>query len=147
MDRRSALALVDAPRPAQSDPTDGLIAIGVLIAVAAALAIVVGGGLFLLIRMTTNASKARLAQQQARWAYLVNRFGPEAATKIVQGSIWQGQTGEMLGEALGRPAAVDRDVMKTKTVEIWKYHQVARGRFQLKVKLENGVVFGWDKKG
>jgi hypothetical protein len=36
--------------------------------------------------------------------------------------------------------------MKTKTKEVWKYHQRGANRYGLKITLENGRVVGWENK-
>jgi hypothetical protein len=56
------------------------------------------------------------------------------------------QTPEQLIDSIGRPVDIDRKIMKTKTKEVWKYNQTGRGRFALRIILEDGVVIGWDKK-
>src|SRR5262245_9713381 len=66
---------------------------------------------------------------QARFANLVARFGDENARRIVAGEIWQGQTGEMLIEARGRPVDTDEKVMKTKTKATFKYDQRGANRY------------------
>ena len=51
----------------------------------------------------------------------------------------------MVVEALGPPVDVSERVLKTKTTRVYKYQPLARGRFGLKVTIENDVVVGWDK--
>jgi hypothetical protein len=38
-------------------------------------------------------------------------------------------------------------VLKTKTKEIWKYREIKKGQYALKVTLEENMVVGWDMKG
>jgi hypothetical protein len=62
------------------------------------------------------------------------------------GRVWQGATEEMLVESLGRPVDVDERVMKSKTRHVFKYNQLGKNRYGLRVTLENGVVVGWEDK-
>ena len=57
--------------------------------------------------------------------------------------MWQGQTHEMLIEALGPPATVSEDVLKTRVRRVYKYRQIAANRYALHVTLDNGIVVGW----
>ena len=59
---------------------------------------------------------------------------------------WTGQTEEMLAESLGPPVAVDKQVLKTKRKEIWKYGETKKNQFSLRITLENGRVVSWDQK-
>lgn len=78
---------------------------------------------------------------------LIRKYGNfEIANKIMEGEFWQGQTQEQLIDSLGEPIEVDQKVTKRKTIEVWKYEQTGRGRFALRIRLENGIVVGWDDK-
>jgi len=77
----------------------------------------------------------------------VRKYGdPGIVDRIIDGKIWQGQSREQLLDAIGEPEDVHQRVYKTKVKETWKYNEVARNRFGLKVVLENGVVVGWEKR-
>lgn len=86
--------------------------------------------------------RRRLAQRRE---YLTDRFGPEIARAILGRSVWQGQTEEMLLKSRGAPARVDEDVLKTKVRRNYKCEPRSRG-FAMTVKVENGVVVGWEDK-
>jgi hypothetical protein len=92
------------------------------------------------------AERARAAEQQRRIDDLTARYGAEVAEKIIAGSIWVGQTAQMLVEALGRPADVEEKVMKTKTKRVYKYQHQGANRYGLRVTMDNDVVVGWDQK-
>ena len=78
---------------------------------------------------------------------LFEKYGdPEIVDRIIRKMFWQGQTQAQLVDALGRPVEIDKNVLKTKTKEIWKYSQIGKGRYALRITLENGLVGGWDKK-
>jgi hypothetical protein len=65
---------------------------------------------------------------------------------IMQHKVWQGMSAEQLVESWGRPADTDHKVYKTKTTDIYKYNQTGKNRFRSRVRVENGVVVGWDQK-
>lgn len=71
---------------------------------------------------------------------------PRLVERLMNREIWQGQTEEQLLDSQGKPAKIDQAVLKTKTRETWKYEEIAKNRYALKVILENGDVIGWDKK-
>lgn len=109
------------------------IAVAVVVAIAAIAAIAV--------------YSRRLAREE-RFKSLVARFGSEdIAHDIMARRFWVGQSAEQLMESLGQPAAMDKQVLKTKRKETWKYGQVRKNQFALRITLENDEVVGWDKKG
>lgn len=87
------------------------------------------------------------AKQRARWEHLAARFGPDAATGIMQGQFWQGMTAEMVMESLGRPQDVDEKVLKTKVKHTYKYRSLGANRYGLRIFLDDGVVVGWENQG
>jgi hypothetical protein len=89
----------------------------------------------------------RLAEIAARREQLTKRFGAEVGERILNGDIWQGATVEMLVEARGKPEEIDERVMAKKTKHVYKYGQLGKNRYRLRVTLENGVVVGWEEKG
>lgn len=78
---------------------------------------------------------------------LVKKYGNvEVADRIMESEFWQGQTEEQLIDSIGEPIEVDQKVMRRKTVEVWKYEQTGKGRFALRIHLEDGIVVMWDDK-
>ena len=78
---------------------------------------------------------------------LMKKYGDSVLVEKLMGkTFWQGQTEEQLLDSLGRPKDTDQKVLKTKTKEIWKYHETGKNRYALKITLENGEVVGWDQK-
>jgi hypothetical protein len=71
----------------------------------------------------------------------------EIVGAILNGEFWKGQSSEQLLDALGSPSAIDKQVLKTKTKEVWKYHKKKKDQYALKIMLEKGEVVGWDMKG
>lgn len=65
---------------------------------------------------------------------------------ILNNEYWQNQTAEQLMDSIGCPDDVDKQVMKTKTKEVWKYGKIQRGQYSLRINIENNIVVGWDKK-
>lgn len=87
------------------------------------------------------------AAYDSRVAYLREKYGDEALVeRILKGDIWQGQTAEQLQDSMGTPIDTDKDVLKTKVKEVWKYRQFGMNRYGLRVKLENDLVVGWEEK-
>ncbi|MDB5538089.1 MAG: hypothetical protein JWP26_1770 [Devosia sp.] len=70
-----------------------------------------------------------------------------AVDMIMSRRIWEGMTQEQLIDAWGRPAEIDERVLKTKTAHVYKYNRSGKASFRDKVKLDDGVVIGWDQKG
>ena len=63
-------------------------------------------------------------KKQKRLSYLREKYQDEdLVQKIFNGYFWQGQTEEQLRDSLGAPVEVDHKLLKTKTKEVWKYHQ------------------------
>lgn len=87
-------------------------------------------------------------RKQAAWvAYLKDKYKKdEIVERILNSEYWTGQTSEQLVDSLGSPHAKDRQVLKTKTKETWKYHEQRKGQFALRILVENGKVIGWDAK-
>lgn len=86
-------------------------------------------------------------RRKARRETLLKKYkNPVVVDRIMRKMFWQGQTNEQLLDSLGRPADIDKKVMKSKIRETWKYHRQGRNRFRLRVTVENDVVIGWDKK-
>ena len=79
---------------------------------------------------------------------LLQKYGNAAVVdRIMRKILWEGETEEQLTDSLGRPLAVDSHVLKTKITETWKYDSTGRNRYALRVRVDNGIVVGWDKKG
>jgi sulfite reductase beta subunit-like hemoprotein len=103
-----------------------------------------------IVGVTVTVALSRRAaskRREARFRKLVERFGSEEiAHDIMSQKFWPGQTEEMLTESLGVPEAVDKQILKTKRKEVWKYGEGRRNQFSLKITVENGRVVAWDQK-
>jgi hypothetical protein len=92
-------------------------------------------------------SQRRKKAGEAHIAYLLNKYKKqEIVDRILNQEFWKGQTVEQLEDALGPADAVDRQVLKTKTKETWKYDEVKKGQFSTRIDIENGKVIGWSAK-
>ncbi len=90
----------------------------------------------------------RLWYQSAKRKQLLQKYGdPEVVRMIMTHRVWEGQTEEQVRDSLGRPVVIDHKVYKTKTKDVWKYDQVAKNRYNMRVTLENGEVVGFEEKG
>jgi hypothetical protein len=75
------------------------------------------------------------------------RYGKSAlAERLIEKTIWVGETARQLRDSLGPPLDVDQKRLKTKKKEIWKYHRTGSNRYALKITLDDDVVVGWDQK-
>ncbi len=62
---------------------------------------------------------------------------------ILAHQYWQGQTQSQLIDSIGEPQDIDRNVMKTKVLETYKYKCIGKNRYAFRIFLENGNVIGW----
>jgi len=87
-------------------------------------------------------------QYEDRRQHLMSLYNDEEIVdNIIEKTIWNGETEDQVRQSLGDPESVDQSVLKGKKSEVWKYYQYAKGRFHLRVTLENDLVVGWEKKG
>jgi hypothetical protein len=85
--------------------------------------------------------------QRVRRASLLAKYSDaDVVEDIMAGKIWEGMQEEQLVESLGQPEDIATKVLKTKTVQTYKYGRVGKNRYSTRVIVENGVVVGWDKK-
>lgn len=102
-------------------------------------------GLFIFVIVGAGIAKAAAEKEKRNriWA----KYGHTAlAGRILERTIWQGETQEQLRDSLGSPADTDEKVLKTKSRVIWKYHHRGGNRYGLRITVENGMVTGWDEK-
>ncbi len=106
------------------------------------LAGVVGGILCLIILW-------KIIKHKNRIKYLKNKYNNDLfiVKSIMNQEFWSGQTSEQLVDSIGKPIAIDSQILKSKRKEIWKYQQIRKTQYALKITLENGYVVGWDQKG
>lgn len=102
------------------------------------------GGIMILIILLALIYWIKIALKRSM---LIKKYQDEnLANKIMQRTLWQGQTAEQLIDAIGEPKDVDEKVLKTKTKQTWKYFPSGRRRYGLRITLDDGIVVGWDKK-
>jgi hypothetical protein len=86
-------------------------------------------------------------RKKKRRSYLMQKYGDEnVVQKIMKRLIWQGMSQAQLMDSWGAPVTKDQKIYKSKISETYKYNQRGRNRFGSRVKLENGVVVGWELK-
>lgn len=93
--------------------------------------------LYLLVRW----SRAKLKERRLNKKYK----DPDLVKRLMNQECWEGQTKELLLDALGKPQHIDPDVDQPKYKETWKYRKFARRRYHLGVKLAFGEVVGWER--
>ena len=87
------------------------------------------------------------ATSKARKERIYEKYGhTEIADRIVNRTIWVGETREQLLDSWGSPLDIDEKVLKTKRKEIWKYFRKSANRYGYKITVEDGIVVGWDEK-
>lgn len=101
---------------------------------------------FLILGIVMWIALSRYLEKKRREELLTKYGDPEIVDMIMKKMFWQGQTPEQLVDSLGNPIDVDRKIMKTKTKEVWKYNKIGKGRYALRITIEDGYVVGWDKK-
>lgn len=126
--------------------------IGVIFLGTCLVLVVIAFVIFLISVFRSNAQNAQnekaRKEEEERWRLSIfeKYGGGEIAERILNKSVWVGETSEQLQDSLGPPLDVDVKVLKTKKREIWKYVQTGRNRYGLKFTLENDVVVGWDER-
>jgi hypothetical protein len=85
------------------------------------------------------------AQRRLR---LLAKYGDEKAVEMIMTrQIWEGMTRDQLIDSWGKPVEIDEKVLKTKVTHVYKYNRSSKTSFRERVKLDDGVVVGWDQKG
>ena len=107
-------------------------------------------GVFITIVVAFICWKFYQARQYQAWVRRLNEKY-DNDQYIVQGILkrefWEEQTAEQLLDSQGQPDSIDKQVMKTKVKEVWKYGAIQKGQFKLRITLENNKVIGWELKG
>jgi hypothetical protein len=89
----------------------------------------------------------RTSSRTKRVSMLTAKYGDsQVVERIVNRTIWVGETSEQLVESLGCPADIDEKVLKTKKKAVWKYAHKGGNRYGLRITIENDLVAGWDEK-
>ncbi len=102
-------------------------------------------GIFIFSSYLIEKEKAR--KEREKKEYIYQKYGhTDIAERIINKSVWVGETTEQLIDSLGEPIDIDESVLKTKKKEVWKYYQKSSTRYGFKAKVENGIVVGWDEK-
>ena len=79
---------------------------------------------------------------------LLGKYNDQHAVDMIMSRrIWEGMTQDQLIDAWGKPVEIDERVLKTKIAHVYKYNRSGKASFRDKVKLDDGVVIGWDQKG
>jgi len=102
----------------------------------------------LLFILSSRAKRERLARErEVRQNMLLAKYGDtQIVNDILNGSIRQGMTMDMVLEAWGKPAAIDHKVYRTKTKDVLKYGPGPRRSFASRVTVEDGIVVGWEQR-
>ncbi len=123
------------------------------------IAILAGGSVWVVNKITDTVGLATLItipsllvacvvfylvrKRAARLAYLRGKYGDEMIVqRIMRQQFWEGETVEQLQDSLGNAPSVDRDLLKSKKREVWKYLPNGKGRYRLRITLDQDVVVG-----
>jgi hypothetical protein len=89
----------------------------------------------------------KLLAEKSHKEWLLAKYGDEEAVdKIIAKKPWPGETSEQLRDSLGAPIDTARTVTKMKTKEVWKYNQLGKRQFGLRITIEDGKVISFDEK-
>jgi hypothetical protein len=103
----------------------------------------IGTGAFIVCVTVTLAAVIFyfMKKRAARLAYLRAKYGDETTVKkIVDRRAWPGQTMEQLLDSWGRPPSIDTNLLKTRKREVWKFQPSGKGRYRMRVTLDDDVV-------
>lgn len=93
------------------------------------------------LRKKVESMRDNLTQVSKRRVSLMTKYrNSELVEKLLEHSVWEGQTADQLIESLGPPENVDVKNLKTKKKEIWKYNHKSGNRYALRITLDNDVV-------
>ncbi len=99
------------------------------------------------IALSTFCFVVFILSKKIRFSFLYKKYNDkELVRKIMNRTLWQGQTAEQVIDALGKPKDIDQIVLKTKTKEVWKYFPSGHRQYGLRITLDNDEVVGWDDK-
>jgi hypothetical protein len=68
---------------------------------------------------------------------IISKYGLEIGRKIINQNFWIGMTDEQLKDSTGEPDKIEREILKTKTKEIYIYGNKSSGDYFV---LENNLV-------
>lgn len=100
-------------------------------------------------QLRIQEEKTRLEREEARREYvkgLVDLHGEEIANRIIERRPVIGDSKEIIRAMLGTPLDTDIKQTKEKTIDTWKYQQVAKNRYGVIFKFENGSLIEWEDK-
>lgn len=93
------------------------------------------------IKFTLDAKR-----RQERFDALLQKYGDaDLANMLMNGKIAQGMTQDMLVDSWGLPEDISERIFRRKTRHIYKYNRSGKNRYRSKVKLEDGIIIGWDQ--
>lgn len=76
------------------------------------------------------------SQQTSRFTYLENKYGTDMASRLIDGKIWKGMTGEMVRDSWGKPSKINRVISSNTIKEEWIYRSTW-------LYIEDDVLMTW----
>lgn len=94
-------------------------------------------------RATKKLVEQLKTEEKERRDRLIKKYGDVALVeKMLQGTIWKGQSRDQLIDTLGQPTDEDITVAKDH-VALLKYGAEGKNRYRVRISLRNGTVEGW----
>lgn len=105
--------------------------------------------IFVVLALMAVQSARRKRRDHEAWvAHLKAKYKSDSVVqRILNSEIWPGQSAAQLIDSRGEPAAKDEKVLKTKRREVWKYDEIRKNQYALRITVENGKVASWEQKG
>lgn len=118
-------------------------------AVLYAVALAAFGGIWLWRRRIAAEKNRRLdealeAERAKRRSDLESEYGAEIAAQILAHDVWLGASEEMLFSSIGYPDQTDEKITSSKTRYTHKFCETGKGRYALRVVVDDGAVTGWE---
>lgn len=105
------------------------------------------------VKAARNRIYERILKYNDRVQELMRKYNDrEIVERILDQSIWIGQTAEQLRDSLGEPVDIGEWRSGEESGEKWKYLQTGKNRYALKIDLtynpeeKDLLVNGWNKK-
>jgi hypothetical protein len=88
----------------------------------------------------------KYAGRQKRIRYLLDKYGNQEIVDRILLTSLAGANIQQLLDSLGNPLNVDRKLMASRRREVWKYNSIGRGRYGLRITLDDDIVIRIDHK-
>ena len=109
--------------------------------------LILGSIIYIIYVYYDNYKKKEEAIKKERIDYLTSKYrNKQIVDRIINQTIWKGETAEQLRDSLDEPASMEKQVLKNTNKETWKYNADGVNRYKLRILLKNGRVIGWKQR-